>query len=76
MKSALTSSRAVARKIAPGLGLVCVTCSDAIKFVAKAPAFQVIANVYEGSTWRRVDHFHLECYLESGEPFGPVSQAS
>jgi hypothetical protein len=32
----------------------------------------VIANVYLEGAWNRVDHFHEECYLDAGEPYGPI----
>ena len=33
---------------------------------------QVIANIYLEGAWNRVDHFHEECYLDAGEPYGPI----
>jgi len=41
-----------------------------VKFVARLKARQVIANVYEDGRWARVEHFHEECYLEMGHPYG------
>jgi hypothetical protein len=32
----------------------------------------VIANVYLEGAWNRVDHFHEECYLDAGEPYGQI----
>lgn len=68
--SATASSRAVIRLVDPGNDAVCARCAKQIKFSAKAKGRQVIANVYEARTWRRVEHFHEECYAEAGEPFG------
>jgi hypothetical protein len=41
-----------------------------VKFVARAQLRQVIANVYVDGTWDRVEHYHADCYQESGEPYG------
>lgn len=30
----------------------------------------VVANVYEGRRWNRVEAFHQECYREAGCPYG------
>lgn len=63
-------TRAVVRPVEPGNSADCVVCGLQIKFSAKAKPRQVIANVYEGATWRRVEHFHEACYLEAGQPYG------
>lgn len=67
----MTSSRAVVRSIEPGNTAECARCGVVVKFVARAQGRQVIANVYEGGAWARVEHYHVECYGEAGEPYGP-----
>ena len=66
-------SRAVARPIEAGNSAVCASCGLAVKFVARAKGHQVIANVYEKGIWNRVEHYHLECYLQAGEPYGTAA---
>ena len=63
-------SRAVTRPIEAGNSAFCAACGEAVKFVARARGHQVIANVYEKGVWNRVEHYHLECYEEAGEPYG------
>ncbi len=63
-------SRAVERLVEPGNSAVCVRCRQPVKFVARNQHRQVIANVYVGDTWDRVEHFHLECYESAGQPYG------
>ena len=58
------------RVVEPGSDSVCEHCRVPVKFVARLKARQVIANVYEAGRWSRVEHFHEECYLELGEPYG------
>lgn len=41
-----------------------------MKFVARAQLRQVIANVYVDGSWARVEHFHSDCYVEAGHPYG------
>jgi hypothetical protein len=41
-----------------------------VKFIARLNGRQVIANVYEGGVWKRVEHFHFECYTDAGSPYG------
>lgn len=69
-------SRAVLRRIDAGNDAKCAGCDDRLKFRAKVPAaerLQVIANVYDGATWLRVDHYHPACYMTAAEPCGPVA---
>ncbi len=66
-------SRAVERLVEPGNTAACVRCGSAVKFVARTQHRQVIANVYVGDTWDRVEHFHSDCYAEAGHPYGPAS---
>lgn len=63
-------SRAVKRIIEPGDTTPCAHCGERVKFQARLTRYRVICNVYEGDVWRRVEHFHLECYTEAGEPHG------
>jgi hypothetical protein len=66
----LPVSRAVLRLVEAGNDAVCQHCRTAVRFVAKAKARQVIANVYVGGRWARVEHFHEACYEAAGEPYG------
>ena len=66
----MTESRAVERTIEPGNSAMCTHCGAPVKFVARAQLRQVIANVYNGGVWDRVEHFHADCYREAGQPYG------
>ena len=69
-------SRAVLRTIEAGSTAMCVTCDEQVKFRAKVKAHQVICNVYVDGKWDRVEHYHLECYEQAGQPYGePVQNA-
>lgn len=72
--TAALKSRAVERLVEPGNSAVCVHCRAPVKFVARAQHRQVIANVYVGSTWDRVEHFHFPCYEAAGQPYGQAAQ--
>ncbi len=63
-------SRAVSRSIDPGNDASCSHCGHPVKFMARNPQRQVIANVYVDEVWNRVEHFHAPCYDEAGQPFG------
>ncbi len=69
------SSRAVIRLVEPGNDAVCSYCSRQVKFAARVHPRQVIVNVYEDGVWKRIEHFHEECYVEAGAPFGPATDA-
>ena len=71
MSKTVTESRAVLRTVAAGSTVVCSRCDHQIKFAAKTPSRQVIANVYVDGVWKQVEHFHAECYDEAGQPYGP-----
>ena len=58
------------RTIDPGNTALCVHCGAPVKFMARAQLKQVIANVYVGGVWARVEHFHEPCYGEAGQPHG------
>jgi hypothetical protein len=64
------NSRAVLRSVEPGNSAVCTVCGRAVKFSARVQNHQVIANVYDGTTWLRVEHYHADCYDEAGQPYG------
>ena len=66
-------SRAVERTVEAGNAAACAACGDPIKFVAKERHRQVIANVYVGGVWNRVEHFHQTCYVKAGEPYGTAA---
>lgn len=67
----MTPSRAVLRLIEPGSTVECAHCGQQVKFAARVPGRQVIANVYVDGRWVRVEHYHAGCYTDSGEPYGP-----
>jgi hypothetical protein len=69
----ITKSRAVVRPVDPGNSATCRHCGAAVKFVARAGLRQVIANVYEGGVWCRVEHYHEPCYTEAGTPHGGLA---
>lgn len=68
----LRHSRAVLRDIEAGSLVECITCGERVKFQAKVRLKQVICNVYSNDRWVRVEHYHDGCYLDAGEPHGPV----
>ena len=63
-------SRAVRRRVEPGSRVRCAACDGEVRFVARDPRIQVIANVYVDGRWDRVEHYHADCYEEAGEPHG------
>ncbi len=68
--SRLATSRAVTRPVQPGSATACAHCSEPVRYSAKARQEQVIANVYCGGRWARVEHFHSGCYDQVGQPHG------
>lgn len=68
------TSRAVTRLIEAGSMCDCIGCGKQVKFRARQRDLQVICNVYEDGVWRRVEHFHEECYETSGFPYGSPSE--
>ena len=64
------TSRAVQRDIEPGSMVDCKACGEQVKFQAKVRLRQIICNVYIGGKWKRVEHYHAECYQSAGEPYG------
>ena len=73
-------SRAALRRIEAGNMALCALCDEQVKFVAKLNKMQVIANVYVDGRWDRVEHYHDECYVAAGAPYGepspPVTKTS
>ena len=65
-------SRAVTRLIEAGSMTECEHCGERVKFRARHRDMQVICNVYTKGVWTRVEHYHDECYVKAGEPFGPA----
>ena len=66
-------SRAVIRSIEAGCDAYCELCGERVKFQAKHKEQQVICNVYVRGVWDRVEHYHLGCYLQAGEPYGAAA---
>ncbi len=77
-KSAKTTtkwtSRAAMRLIDAGNSAYCAHCGEQVKFRAKLRARQAICNVYVKNAWDRVEHYHEECYVEAGEPYGTAEE--
>lgn len=69
-KKTAWKSRAVLRTVEAGNSVDCQVCGERIKFRAKIRQYQAICNVYENGKWSHVEHFHDECYVEAGRPFG------
>ena len=67
------TSRAVVRNIEAGSTTECAVCLERVKFQAKVRMQQVICNVYVDGHWDRVEHYHLECYQNAGEPYGSAA---
>lgn len=66
-------SRAVLSIIRAGNLGECALCGAEIKYSAQdRKRTKVIANVYEGGKWNKVEHYHSDCYAVAGEPYGPV----
>ncbi|MFT7600930.1 MAG: hypothetical protein ACI8TP_003878 [Acidimicrobiales bacterium] len=64
------TSRAVVRLIEAGSMVDCRRCDKQVKFRARQRDQQVICNIYEKGAWKRVEHYHLECYGEVDSPYG------
>jgi hypothetical protein len=72
MQEASRTSRAVLRFVEAGSSATCAHCTGAVQFRARIRAQQVICNVYDRGVWRRVEHYHCECYEAAGKPYGDV----
>lgn len=70
--SSPNGSRAVERKVEPGLDADCAGCGERMKFSARRRQTQVICNVYVEGLWNRVEHFHPDCYEARERPYGPA----
>ncbi len=70
------TSRAVLRLIEPGSSVDCQACGQRVKFQARLRLQQVICNVYTNGVWERVEHFHADCYVEAGSPYGEPAQTA
>lgn len=73
-KSDKWASRAAMRLVDAGNSAYCAQCGEQVKFRAKIRARQAICNVYVKGNWDRVEHYHEECYIESGEPYGTAEE--
>lgn len=67
---AYMASRAVLRRIEAGVSATCALCDAPIRFRARHRGHQVIANVYEGDNWARVEHWCVACYISADQPYG------
>lgn len=68
-------TRAVLRRIVPGIMEPCAHCGERIGFRAQQHSNWVIANVYKRKRWDHVEHFHDGCYVEAGSPHGPADES-
>lgn len=71
-------TRAVLRNIEPGQRDRCPHCREPVMYQAwKGTRLKkVVANVYEHGRWDRVEHWHVACYIEAGEPYGGDGSAA
>ncbi len=67
-----SESRAVVRLIEAGCAAECPFCHERVKFRARHRDQQAICNVYIDGVWSRVEQYHVDCYVEAGEPYGPA----
>jgi hypothetical protein len=65
-------SRAVLRLVEAGINASCAFCGDRLRFSSRSKARKVIANVYVGGRWDRVEQYHDACYEQAGAPYGPA----
>lgn len=64
------TSRCVLRSVEAGSSAMCAHCRAQVKFAARVQLKQVIANVYDEGVWKRVEHYHAECYEQAAKPYG------
>jgi hypothetical protein len=76
MSESKLGSRAVVRRIEPGLDAECPWCELRLKFKARVKQNQVICNVYVDGKWNRVEHYHQDCYLAAEYPHGEPQEAA
>lgn len=58
------------RDVEAGSTVDCVHCDERVKFQAKVRNKQAICNIYINGAWNRVEHYHADCYVAAGEPYG------
>lgn len=63
-------TRCVLRNIDPGDEHVCPGCNMRLKFQARNKMRKIVANIYKGKGWDRVEQWHEECYMEAASPYG------
>lgn len=73
-KKTKPTSRAVVRLIEAGSMVDCIHCDTQVKFRARQRDQQVICNVYDKGVWKRVEHYHLDCYTEADKPYGKAAE--
>lgn len=70
----MLDSRAVLRPVYAGNEGRCAHCVERIKFNTKnRRQLQAICNIYKEGRWERVDHYHADCYVTAGEPYGKAA---
>jgi hypothetical protein len=67
------NTRAVVRSVEAGSFIECSRCGERVKFQAKVRTQQVICNIYVDGRWDRVEHYHMACYDDAGEPHGQAA---
>lgn len=68
----MSGTRAVRRLVASGENSFCEHCGNWIKYQARRRLWRIICNVYEGDRWDRVEIYHETCWIDVGEPHGPI----
>ncbi len=68
IESGSSSSHAIFRPVQPGNWQGCYHCLETIEFVPGAGRTQVTCKTYRDGTWLQVEHYHPDCYAESGHP--------
>lgn len=63
-------TRAIVREVVRGNHTECVACGEQVRFRTRLRHLTVICNVYDAGRWDRVEHYHLDCYRDGGEPHG------
>lgn len=71
-------TRAVMRPVVAGRREPCDHCKEEILWRARQVMWIVYANVYgrdgDPNRWDRTEVFHLDCYRELKQPYGPASK--
>ena len=66
-------TRAVSRQLRPAMDPdppPCAHCTERVVWSPRRREQRIIANVYDGDRWLRVEHFHPGCYDAAGQPYG------